>query len=75
MVTIEVKNLKEVKELEFPKLMKLKNSTRVVLFIDETTGTCVSDYINPGDVGEYCDEYNPSYYADFKGELTLKNKQ
>ena len=75
MVTVEVKNSEEVKELDFPKLMKLNNSTKIVLFINETTGTCVRDCLNPKDVGEYCDEYIPSYYADFKGELTLKNKQ
>ena len=75
MITTTVKGLEEVKELEFPKLMKLNNSTRVVLFINETTGICVRDCINFTDVGEYCDEYVPSYFTDFNKQITLKNKQ
>ena len=75
MITTTVKGVEENKELEFPKLMKLNGSTRIVLFINETTGTCVMDCTDPKDIGEYCDKYNLSYYADFKGELTLTNKQ
>ena len=75
MITVKVSKVEEVKELDFPKLMKLNNSTRVVLFINETTGICVRDCLNFTDVGEYCDEYVPSYFTDFKGELTLTNKQ
>ena len=75
MVTTIVKGLEKEKELRFPKLMKLIHGERIVLFVNRTTGTCVSDSKNLKDVGEYCDTYYPHYYKDFNEELTLKNKQ
>jgi hypothetical protein len=72
MITVEIKESKVVVK-EFPKLMKLIGGHRVVLFSNRNTGTCIVDFENPEDVGEYCDDYVASYYEDFNSELILKN--
>tara|TARA_R110002153_G_scaffold13130_4_gene49073 strand:+ start:607 stop:834 length:228 start_codon:yes stop_codon:yes gene_type:complete len=75
MVTVEVKNLEEVKQLEFPKLMK--GITGVVVWfsvpgegtvIIGTKGACYT-------AGDYECDFVMSNFKDFNEELTLKNKQ
>ena len=74
MITTTVKGLEEVKELEFPKLMK-GSSGVVVLFSSPEKGIVIigtkCDYI----AGEYGYNFTMSNFKDFNEEITLKNKQ
>lgn len=72
MITVEIKEGKKGVKY-FPKLMKLIGGHRIVLFSNRNTGTCIVDFEDPEDVGEYCADYAASYYEDFNEELILKN--
>ena len=75
MVTVEVKNSEEVKELEFPKLMKSSNTGIIVLFTDVDSGTTIFTGDDVWGVGHTSSNWNESHFKDFNEELTLKNKQ
>ena len=74
MVTVEVKNSEEVKELEFPKLMK-GSSGVVVLFSSPEKGTVIIGTKCGYIAGGYESGFIMSHFKDFNEELTLKNKQ
>ena len=74
MITTIVKNSKEVKELDFPKLMKSTDSSLVILFTGTQKGTVLIEDDN-WDVGHNSCGWYMLGFTDFKGELTLKNKQ
>ena len=75
MVTVEVKNSEEVKELDFPKLMKGTSTGVVVLFRIRGEGTILIRGRSNYNVGDNEGGFTMSYFKDFNEELTLKNKQ
>ena len=76
MVTVEVKNSEEVKELEFPKLM-IGSSGVVIWFRSHGDGTVVIGTECGYIAGDYVMGFIMSHFTDFNEEitLTLKNKQ
>jgi hypothetical protein len=69
----EITGSKQSKEKSFPKLMKLDDRLRIVLFKEKRKGTLVYDKEHKEDLGEYSETYIMSRYVDFKGEIKLKN--
>jgi len=68
------------KEHEFPKLMKDKYTSLIVLMIAPGSGCIVSGIIsgflgiNSYSIGKYLNEWNMDSFIDFHGEVTLKNE-
>ena len=75
MVTVEIKNSEEVKELGFPKLMIGSVTGVVVWFSVPGEGTILIGKEGNYTAGEYECEFVMSNFTDFNEELTLKNKQ
>ena len=74
MVTVEVKNSEEVKELDFPKLMK-GSSGVVVWFRSHGEGTVIIGTKCGYIAGDYEGDFSMTTFKDFNEELILKNKQ
>ena len=75
MVITTFKGVEENKELEFPKLMEGTETSVVVLFTESKKGAIVSVGTSDNKIGYYHFDWQMEYFKDFKGELTLKNKQ
>ena len=75
MVTVEVKNSEEVKELEFPKLMKGSSGVVVWFRIPEEGTIIIGTKCSYYCAGDYQNNFVMSHFKDFNEELTLKNKQ
>ena len=71
MITTTIKKSKEV-ETEFPKLMKSINSSLIVLFTDEESGTVVARG-NSRDIGYVGANWYHKGFENFNDELILKN--
>ena len=75
MITVEVKNSEEVKELEFPKLMIGSATGVVVWFSVPREGVILIRGESNYNVGYSECGFTMSYFKDFNEELTIKNKQ
>ena len=73
--TTVIKEVEEVKVLGFPRLMEGTESSVVVLFTESKKGAVVSVGTSDNEIGWYHHNWQMDYFKDFKGELTLKNKQ
>ena len=73
--TTVIKEVEEVKVLGFPRLMEGTESSVVVLFTESKKGVVVSVGASADEIGWYHSNWQMEYFKDFKGELTLKNKQ
>ena len=71
MITTTIKKSKEV-ETDFPKLMKSINSSLIVLFADEESGTVVARG-NSQDIGYVSNNWYRKGFENFNDKLILKN--
>lgn len=68
---VEVKAELELQELPFPKLMRYKyKSELIVLFIDHSCGTVVYDGNNKR-LGDYRHDWRIEVFTEFKGSITI----
>ena len=74
MITVEFKEVEEVKELKFPKLMKHTMSNLVILFEGECKGTVLIGNDNYS-LGHTSSGWYSNDFEDFNKKLTLTNKQ
>ena len=74
MIKTTIKGLEEVKELEFPKLMKSTQGILLVLFTGQKEGIVLLGD-DDWNLGHNSSSWNMGSFIDFNEELTLKNKQ
>ncbi len=69
---------KTIEKMEFPVLMRSRNSNQIVLFTGEHEGTCLKIGESPLKIGEHSIHwfscYDNSIWEKYEGEITLKNK-
>lgn len=75
MIKATVGEQKTQKVKDFPKLMKL-SSTKKVIFLFETSSNCTCLYSEHPDwgVGEHCADLNIDIFEDFNEPITLQNQ-
>ena len=73
--TTVIKEVEEVEELRFPRLMEGTESSVVVLFVEPNKGSIVCVGTNDNEIGWYHNDWQMEFFKDFKGELILTNNK
>lgn len=74
MIKTKIKIKIKDKDVDYPKLMKSKHNSCVVLFTDYFSGTVV---VSSKDemIGEYSRNWDRNSFEDFNEKITLENKE
>lgn len=67
------KNDNQIAELPFPKLMINRRCNLVILFTEKGSGTVVYCETNDNHIGEFDARWSTGLFADFYGDINIRN--